>query len=108
MCTCTEREMLVGFACGHVFHLSHVQEPAHSHENEFAQPSETHQESPPPEGNNITGEEEREEDSEFYTPSRTVGPKVTTARLIRDRIGDGCPICALNRQVANAAAPENT
>lgn len=53
------------------------------------------------------GEEEEEEDLEFSPPSRTVGPKVITARLIRDRIGDGCRICALNRQVENAAAPEN-
>ncbi|OKL60324.1 hypothetical protein UA08_04059 [Talaromyces atroroseus] len=102
-----EKEMLVGFACGHVFHLSHVQEPAHSHGNEFTHPSETIHESPLPEGD-FTGDNEDEETSDFFTTSRTVGPKVITARLIRDRIGDGCQICALNRQVANAAAPENT
>lgn len=31
--------------------------------------------------------------------SRTVGPKVTTARLLRDRIGDGCRICALAKEL---------
>lgn len=92
----------MGFACGHVFHLSHVQEPAHLHGNEFTESSETMQEPSPPEGDDAG------DDSDFYTSSRTVGPKVITARLIRDRIGDGCHICALNRQVANAAAPEST
>ncbi|EED19926.1 vacuolar assembly protein, putative [Talaromyces stipitatus ATCC 10500] len=94
-----EKEILVGFACGHVFHLSHVQEPAHTHDNESTNINET---TPTPPA------EDDIEDSQLYTTSRTVGPKVITARLIRDKIGDGCRICALNRQVANAAAPENT
>lgn len=97
----TEKELLVGFACGHVFHLSHVQEPAHAHGNESVNYSETTREPSP------AVEDDTEDESQFYTTSRTVGPKVTTARLIRDKIGDGCRICAINRQVANAAAPEN-
>lgn len=97
----TEKELLVGFACGHVFHLSHVQEPAHAHGDESTNSSESTREPSPP------GEDDTEDDSQIYTTSRTVGPKVITARLIRDRIGDGCRVCAINRQVANAAAPEN-
>jgi hypothetical protein len=31
--------------------------------------------------------------------SRTVGAKVTTARLLRDRIGDGCRICSLAKEI---------
>lgn len=98
----TEKEILVGFACGHVFHLSHVQEPVHAHDNESTNSSETTLEPSLPE------EDDNEDESQFYTTSRTVGPKVITARLIRDKIGDGCRICAINRQVANAAAPGNT
>lgn len=94
----TEKELLVGFACGHVFHLSHVQELGHSHDNESANSSETTR---PPQ------EDDNEDEYQLYTTSRTVGPKVITARLIRDKIGDGCRICAINRQVANAAAPGN-
>ncbi|KAF3404246.1 Vacuolar protein sorting-associated protein 41 [Talaromyces pinophilus] len=96
-----EKELLVGFACGHVFHLSHVQEPVHAHDNESIISSETTRELSPPE------EDDNEDETQFYATSRTVGPKVITARLIRDKIGDGCRICAINRQVANAAAPEN-
>lgn len=91
----------MGFACGHVFHLSHVQEPVHAHDNESINSSETTREPSPPE------EDDNEDEAQFYATSRTVGPKVITARLIRDKIGDGCRICAINRQVANAATPEN-
>lgn len=31
--------------------------------------------------------------------SRTVGAKVTTARLLRDRIGNGCRICSLAKEI---------
>lgn len=96
-----EKELLVGFACGHVFHLSHVQEPVHSHDNESTNSSETTQEL------STAAKDDTENESQFYTTSHTVGPKVITARLIRDKIGDGCRICAINRQVANAAAPGN-
>lgn len=88
----------MGFACGHVFHLSHVQELAHTHDIESANSSET---------TRPLQEDDDEDESQFYTMSRTVGPKVITARLIRDKLGDGCRICAIDRQVANAAAPEN-
>lgn len=32
---------------------------------------------------------------EDFSPifTRTVGPKVTNARLLKDKVGDGCPIC---------------
>ena len=91
----------MGFACGHCFHLSHVQEPAHAHDFESLASSESTQEPSP------LNEDDNEDESHFYASSRTVGPKVITARLIRDKIGDGCRICAINRQVANATAPEN-
>jgi hypothetical protein len=82
-----EREILVGFACGHVFHLSHLHpegSPQNSSTNSVAE--RTPRPSSPSE--------------EFSsTASRTVGPKVTTARLLRDKVGDGCRICALTRKI---------
>jgi hypothetical protein len=51
-----------------------------------------------------SSEEADDDEDGYYTASRSVGPKVTTARLIRDRVGDGCRICALGRQVENANA----
>ncbi|KAI9929049.1 hypothetical protein ASPWEDRAFT_49288 [Aspergillus wentii DTO 134E9] len=86
-----EKEVLVGFACGHVFHLSHV-----------------HPEPPTTADETLTNPHTPRPFSPFPTPtmqdvsmstSRTVGPKVTTARLLRDRIGNGCRICALSKEI---------
>lgn len=38
----------------------------------------------------------------------TVGPKVTTARLLRDRVGDRCRICALAKQIETIGDSEDT
>lgn len=94
----TEKEILVGFACGHVFHLSHVREPQHSHTNK-----DDEDETSTTSGETLQ-EQVYDDDSSYYTMSRTVGPKVTAARLIRDRVGDGCRICALGREVEKASA----
>ncbi|KAJ9145494.1 Vacuolar assembly protein [Pleurostoma richardsiae] len=65
-----ETETLVGFTCGHIFHLTHLLE--------FLHPGE------PPDVDFAFGEEER--------PRRNIiGTKVTHARLLRDRIAGGCP-----------------
>ena len=74
-----EKENLVGFACGHVYHLSHL---LHG---------------PDAEGEERTGlpgsVEEDSEETETFT--RSIAPKVTTARLLKDRIeaAGGCTIC---------------
>jgi hypothetical protein len=77
-----ETETLVGFACGHIYHLSHLlQDPAAS------QPP-----SPHPEG---AGDIADDEDAPSLTFTRTIGPKVTNARLLRYKIEavGGCRIC---------------
>jgi hypothetical protein len=73
-----ETDTLVGFACGHVFHLSHLL----SYENEEIDMPNT-----PPEL-----EDGRDEDG-MWKAQYSVGAKVTHARLLRDRIRDGCPVC---------------
>ena len=67
-----ETETLVGFACGHVFHLAHLLECLH--------PGQAVDE-------DILGvmSEQR---------SHLIGAKVTHARLLRDRIMGGCPVCS--------------
>lgn len=70
-----ETETLVGFACGHVFHLSHLL----SYQND-SRPI-----TPP--------DVELDENGEWATV-HSVGAKVTHARLLRDKISDGCPVCA--------------
>jgi hypothetical protein len=100
----TEKEILVGFACGHVFHLSHVQEPQHAHDNESE--DEDEDETSTTSGEAEPEQQAQEDYSSYYTMSRSVGPKVTAARLIRDRVGDGCQICALGREVEKASAGE--
>lgn len=69
-----EVQSLTGFACGHVFHLAHLLDRMY-----------------PDRG---------EQDVDFGADAANrpghgwrVGPKVTHARLLRDRIREGCPVC---------------
>jgi len=69
-----ETETLVGFACGHVFHLSHLL--SYKNDQRPATPPTV----------------ELDENGAF-TQTRSIGAKVTHARLLRDKIKDGCPVC---------------
>jgi hypothetical protein len=69
-----EVETLVGFACGHVFHLSHL----------LSYMNNERPTTPP--------DIELDENGEFAM-THSVGAKVTHARLLRDKIRDGCPVC---------------
>ncbi|KAH8819416.1 vacuolar assembly protein-like protein [Xylogone sp. PMI_703] len=71
-----ESETLVGFACGHVFHLSHLL----SYKN--------------PERPVTPPAVELDENGEFVQ-THSIGAKVTHARLLRDQIRDGCPVCTV-------------
>ncbi|KAJ5950819.1 uncharacterized protein N7479_009232 [Penicillium vulpinum] len=85
-----EREILVAFACGHIFHLSHL-----------------HPDTPQQSGTNSRDRSadltpramSPVDETRSPTASRTIGPKVTTARILRDKIGDGCRICAVTRDI---------
>lgn len=74
-----EMETLVGFACGHVFHLSHLLAYQDGEEQQRLLT--------PPDG-------DVDEDGQ-WKPMHSVGAKVTHARLLRDQIRDGCPVCSL-------------
>ncbi|KAF7175811.1 hypothetical protein CNMCM7691_010217 [Aspergillus felis] len=87
-----EKEILVGFACGHVFHLSHVVSDETSTASDGNQ-SGMQTPRPLPELRTPTLNELS------LSTSRTVGAKVTTARLLRDRIGNGCRICSLAKEI---------
>jgi vacuolar protein sorting-associated protein 41 len=69
-----ETETLVGFACGHVFHLTHLLEYLHP--------------SRPPTPPDIQLDE-----NGMFTQTHSVGAKVTHARLLKDKISGGCPAC---------------
>ena len=71
-----EMETLIGFACGHVFHLSHLL-------NYQKEDNETP----------ITPPEEEAMEWESDTDRHSIGNKVTYARLLKDRIQGGCPVC---------------
>ncbi|OJJ76123.1 hypothetical protein ASPBRDRAFT_51785 [Aspergillus brasiliensis CBS 101740] len=89
-----EKEILVGFACGHIFHLSHIHasgNPSTTSTPATRSAVQTPRPFSPAPGQTL--------DEVSMTASRTVGPKVTTARLLRDRIGDGCRICALAKEL---------
>ncbi|KAK3317248.1 hypothetical protein B0T19DRAFT_287992 [Cercophora scortea] len=69
-----ETETLVGFACGHVFHLKHLLQYLHPDQ-------------PVEDDDDLLsggGGEQR---------AHLIGAKVTHARLLRDRIMGGCPVC---------------
>ncbi|KAK5657540.1 hypothetical protein OQA88_3113 [Cercophora sp. LCS_1] len=66
-----ETETLVGFACGHVFHLLHLLETLHPGE-EFDQDL-------------LSGLAELK--------GHLIGAKVTHARLLKERMSGGCPVC---------------
>ncbi|KAJ5132866.1 hypothetical protein N7448_007024 [Penicillium atrosanguineum] len=85
-----EKEILIGFACGHVFHLSHLHSES-SQQSNSTSPTRSADRTPRP--------STPADEPTSSTASRTVGPKVTTARLLRDKIGDGCRICALTRKI---------
>jgi vacuolar protein sorting-associated protein 41 len=73
-----ESETLVGFACSHVFHVRHLLERLHP------------------------GEAVDEDVVGAVASQRThhlVGTKVTHARLLKDKIRGGCPVCT-NRDVS--------
>lgn len=77
-----ETDTLVGFACGHVFHLPHLLQVLHPDE-------------PVPDvaGFGYGGGEDGD------NSAGRVGTKVTHARLLRDRI-TGCPVCVKSDEVA--------
>ncbi|KAI1478720.1 hypothetical protein F4774DRAFT_150918 [Daldinia eschscholtzii] len=75
-----ETETLVGFACGHIYHITHLLE--YLNPGQDIDPSVV--------GN---GDEDRTRGGRF------VGSKVTHARLLRDRIEGGCPVCRNKREV---------
>ncbi|KAL4786202.1 hypothetical protein BJX76DRAFT_136953 [Aspergillus varians] len=88
-----EKEVLVAFACGHAFHLAHV------HQSDPSSPIHTpgiDSGAQTPRAFPLSRTPTLDETS---TTSRTVGPKVTTARLLRDRIGAGCRICSLAKEL---------
>ncbi|KAI9779686.1 MAG: Vacuolar protein sorting-associated protein 41 [Candelina submexicana] len=69
----SEQETLVGFACGHVFHLTHLLK----YENRDH------------DANEVQANAAFDGDADL---ALSVGAKVAHARLIRSRIADGCPI----------------
>ncbi|KAI0838513.1 hypothetical protein F5Y06DRAFT_268264 [Hypoxylon sp. FL0890] len=75
-----ETETLVGFACGHVFHITHLL--VYLHPGEDIDPALVG-----------TADEDRSRGGRF------IGSKVTHARLLRDRIEGGCPVCRSKREV---------
>ena len=82
-----EKETLFGFACGHVYHFSHLAAASSTEDGDDAP-------TPPPGGNE--GDDGNDEEAGF---SRTVKSKVTLARLLRDKVetAGGCRICRQRR-----------
>ncbi|KAK4941585.1 Vacuolar protein sorting-associated protein 41 [Elasticomyces elasticus] len=92
-----EKEILVGFACGHIFHLSHLHVDTPRSGTNSRDRSIDHTPRPM----------SPVDESLSATASRTVGPKVTTARILRDKIGSGCRICTFTRDLDSLGEVES-
>ncbi|KAJ5351045.1 hypothetical protein N7452_000019 [Penicillium brevicompactum] len=92
-----EKEILVGFACGHIFHLSHLHADTPRSGTNSRDRSIDHTPRPM----------SPVDESLSATASRTVGPKVTTARILRDKIGGGCRICMFARDLESLGEVES-
>jgi hypothetical protein len=82
-----EAQTLVGFACGHIFHLAHLLELVQPHrpiDPELLGGADLHSHG---DGEGLAGGE-----WEAMT-HRGIGAKVRHARLLRDGIEGGCPVC---------------
>ncbi|POS87620.1 hypothetical protein EPUL_001615 [Erysiphe pulchra] len=71
-----EIEILVGFTCGHVWHLSHLLSYRNDHRP-------------------ITPPEVDLDHHDEWNITHSIGTKVTHARLLKDKIRSGCPICTV-------------
>lgn len=81
-----ETETLVGFACGHVYHLTHLLELLHPDD---------------PRLHDVADFGQNFDDGEGRDGRRTIGTKVTHARLLRDRVRGGCPICHQKQKIVS-------
>ncbi|KAA8566420.1 hypothetical protein MFRU_067g00200 [Monilinia fructicola] len=91
-----ETETLVGFACGHVWHLSHLLNYG-KNEDQIRQSADAERHPTYDGYDDGDGDDERR-----YTNVHSIGTKVTRARLLRDRIKGGCPVCKEKRDDAYA------
>ncbi|KIX06877.1 uncharacterized protein Z518_04853 [Rhinocladiella mackenziei CBS 650.93] len=80
-----ETDTLVGFACGHVYHVPHLLRGPDAEGDEVLLPR------------NATAQKSQDDegDADETRFSRSVGPKVTYARLLKDKIQavGGCILC---------------
>lgn len=82
-----EMERLVGFGCGHVFHVRHLLQ--------YLQPDEE----PDP---GLVGYESETESR--TSGGRFVRSKITHVRLLRDKVAAGCPVCKFKREEVEGSA----
>ncbi|KAI9666699.1 MAG: Vacuolar protein sorting-associated protein 41 [Bathelium mastoideum] len=78
------RDTLVGFACGHVYHLSCILDSSEANKE------------------NVRAAEDlqaRFQADAEGTSSRSVGAKVAHAHVIRRAIGSGCPLCTAREEI---------
>ncbi|RMD42384.1 hypothetical protein DV735_g2737, partial [Chaetothyriales sp. CBS 134920] len=77
-----DKDTLIGFACGHIYHLSHL---LHG---------------PDADGIERVGLPAGSDQEEMESFARSIGPKVTTARLLREKIETvgGCTVCKEQRE----------
>lgn len=100
-----EHETLIAFGCGHIYHLSHVNLPARAASSRSSTSAAAKDPTDAPDGKKSGVEKSIQErfpppglNDKAFTYSRTIGPKVTTARLIRDELRSGCQVCIANNK----------
>ncbi|KAI5305507.1 hypothetical protein KEM56_004242 [Ascosphaera pollenicola] len=106
-----EQETLVAFGCGHIYHLSHIHLPGRPRSSRSsssmavaAEEGTADAPSGKKSGADRTMVHEPSASTSLndrtFTHSRTIGPKVTTARLIQDELRSGCQFCISGNKTA--------
>lgn len=82
-----EREPLIGFACGHVYHLTCLLEARAANDTVAGDSAAV--------AKRLAAQYASDPDGQAYSTSRSVGAKVAHAHVIRNAIRGSCPVCSM-------------
>ncbi|KAF2224429.1 vacuolar assembly protein-like protein [Elsinoe ampelina] len=87
-----ESDFLIGFACGHVFHLECLLDKLKAHKEAYALVENLRDQT------RTDTEADSSPEAVAGAMTRSVGPKISHAQVIRSAIGGGCPVCISAQQ----------
>lgn len=88
----SETQYLLGFACGHAFHLACLLQDFTNRQSNQETPNGPSKEGIPEALAQMAAGETANMNTQLMNYDRSVGPKVDRAALLRMLISDGCPV----------------